>query len=35
MGGRSATSRILAAGTYFVRFESKEFAGEKGIVKVR
>ena len=33
--GRSATGRTLAAGTYFVRFESKEFTGEQKIVKMQ
>jgi hypothetical protein len=33
--GRSATGRTLAAGTYFVRFESKEFTGEQKIVKIQ
>jgi hypothetical protein len=33
--GRSATGRTLASGTYFVRFESKEFNTEQKIVKVQ
>jgi len=33
--GRSATGRALAAGTYFVRFESKDFTGEQKITKVQ
>jgi hypothetical protein len=33
--GRSATGRTLAAGTYFVRLESKDFTGEQKIVKLQ
>jgi len=33
--GRSATGRTLAAGTYFVRFESKEFTADQKLVKIQ
>jgi hypothetical protein len=33
--GRSATGRTVAAGTYFIRFESKDFTGEQKLVKLQ